>query len=181
MFTVLIWALFMVGTIFWLNVREPEQVFIRVPSEPEVITLIREVEIPTKSENTPHYSELAIDISNEDKDLLARIAYHEARGEGLLGQRAVVEVVLNRVLSDRFPSTIPAVLTQPGQFCSLDELRSMRIQEPEAFKQCMNAVEATLKETEPLLDSDVVYFMTSKSYGSHVEYTRIGGHSFYYI
>ena len=47
---------------------------------------------------------------------LALAVYHEARGEPLIGQKAVAEVVMNRVASDRFPDTICGVVMQPKQF-----------------------------------------------------------------
>lgn len=45
---------------------------------------------------------------------LALAVYYEARSEPLLGQAAVAEVVLNRVESPAFPSTICGVVTQGG-------------------------------------------------------------------
>lgn len=41
---------------------------------------------------------------------LARAVYHEARGEGIAGQFAVAEVILNRVDSPDFPGTICGVV-----------------------------------------------------------------------
>jgi N-acetylmuramoyl-L-alanine amidase len=43
---------------------------------------------------------------------LALNIYHEARGEPLVGQIAVAEVVLNRVESPRFPDTICGVVKE---------------------------------------------------------------------
>jgi spore germination cell wall hydrolase CwlJ-like protein len=45
---------------------------------------------------------------------LALAVYYEARSEPLLGQAAVAEVVLNRVESPKYPSTICDVVTQGG-------------------------------------------------------------------
>lgn len=47
---------------------------------------------------------------------LALTVYHEARGEPVLGQIAVIQVVQNRVKSNKFPNDICSVITQPGQF-----------------------------------------------------------------
>lgn len=47
---------------------------------------------------------------------LAGAIYFEARGEPLLGQLAVAEVVINRSNSGRFPATYCGVVRQPGQF-----------------------------------------------------------------
>lgn len=45
---------------------------------------------------------------------LALAVYFEARSEPIIGQAAVAQVVLNRVESDRYPSTICEVVTQGG-------------------------------------------------------------------
>lgn len=47
---------------------------------------------------------------------LAMTIYHEARGEPVLGQLAVAQVVMNRVDSPRFPDDICGVVTQSDQF-----------------------------------------------------------------
>ncbi|MCM8731165.1 cell wall hydrolase [Hephaestia sp. GCM10023244] len=47
---------------------------------------------------------------------LAGAIYFESKGEPLSGQLAVANVIMNRVESGRFPSTICGVVTQPGQF-----------------------------------------------------------------
>lgn len=46
---------------------------------------------------------------------LAQNMYHEARGEDIAGLVAVGNVVLNRVLSKRFPNTICEVVRQGGE------------------------------------------------------------------
>lgn len=45
-----------------------------------------------------------------EKGCLVEAVYHEARGEPLLGQVAVANVILNRVSSNQFPSTICKVV-----------------------------------------------------------------------
>lgn len=51
-------------------------------------------------------------ISKQDLHCLVLNTYHEARGESEAGQIAVMQVVLNRVQSDKFPTTICDVVTQ---------------------------------------------------------------------
>lgn len=51
-----------------------------------------------------------------DLDLFARVVYAESGNQGLYGQQLVVDVILNRVDSPRFPNTLYDVLTQPSQF-----------------------------------------------------------------
>lgn len=49
-------------------------------------------------------------------ECLAGAIYFEARGEPLVGQLAVAEVIINRSQSGRFPATYCGVVRQPGQF-----------------------------------------------------------------
>ncbi len=51
-----------------------------------------------------------------DLSCLASAIYFESKGEPLDGQLAVANVVINRMKSGRFPRSICAVVTQPGQF-----------------------------------------------------------------
>jgi N-acetylmuramoyl-L-alanine amidase len=52
---------------------------------------------------------------------LAKVVYHEARGESLDGKIAVANVVLNRVKSDLFPDSICSVVYQPNQFTDIEK------------------------------------------------------------
>jgi spore germination cell wall hydrolase CwlJ-like protein len=58
---------------------------------------------------TPKYTD-------EELDLLYRIAWVEARGESDKGIRLVIHVVLNRVEHRSFPDDISGVIYQPRQF-----------------------------------------------------------------
>lgn len=49
-------------------------------------------------------------------ECMAKIVHHEAANQSRDGQRAVAQVILNRVASGRFPTTICGVAHQPGQF-----------------------------------------------------------------
>ena len=52
-------------------------------------------------------------FSEEDENLLARIAMAEAEGEDVDGKALVILTVLNRVNSNEFPDTIHDVIYQP--------------------------------------------------------------------
>ena len=47
---------------------------------------------------------------------LAATVYHEARGEPLKTQQAVAEVIIERTLSGRYPTTVCGVVNQKAQF-----------------------------------------------------------------
>ena len=56
------------------------------------------------------------DAVDSELACLAGAIYYESKGEPLSGQLAVANVIMNRVESGRFPSTICGVVTQRGQF-----------------------------------------------------------------
>jgi hypothetical protein len=58
------------------------------------------------------------DTTSLDPELecMAKVVRHEAGNQSRRGQRAVAEIMMNRVRSGRFPDTICAVAHQPGQF-----------------------------------------------------------------
>lgn len=80
-----------------------------VPARPEAAEETPE-ELTVEPEPENRYAELH--FSDEDVYILACLVYHEARGESFEGQVAVVEVVLNRMLSDYFPDTVEEVVFQ---------------------------------------------------------------------
>lgn len=71
-------------------------------------------------EETPypkHRSVISASLTTSSElSCLAKNIYHEARGESSKGQLAVVAVTLNRVNSQRYPSTICGVVKQKYQF-----------------------------------------------------------------
>lgn len=117
--------LFTLALIVTLRIREtaPEPVAERtsaLAAERQTLTYIAPAR-PEAAEETPEeptvepepenrYAELH--FSDEDIYILACLVYHEARGESFEGQVAVVEVVLNRMLSDYFPDTVEEVVFQ---------------------------------------------------------------------
>ena len=55
-------------------------------------------------------------ISDYDRQLLGALIYYEAGGEPYQGKVAVGSVVVNRMLSSRFPDDMSGVIYQSGQF-----------------------------------------------------------------
>jgi N-acetylmuramoyl-L-alanine amidase len=79
-------------------------------------------EVPSKPEPTS-LRELVSSIAalpaadlSDDARCLAIAVYHESKGEPVEGQLAVAQVILNRVESGHFASSICGVVRQPGQF-----------------------------------------------------------------
>ena len=114
-------------------------------------------------------------ISDEDVYILACLVYHEARGECFEGQVAVIEVVLNRMLSDYFPDTVEEVVFQKyGDVWQFSPAPYLYSAEPD--KEQYLAVHTAIEEREHILSEDTVYFSTAP-YNESVDMI-IGNHYF---
>lgn len=113
-----------------------------------------------------------VTLTEEEKYLLARIIWLEARGESFDGQQAIAEIVLNRLVSDRFPNTIRDVIYAEGQFSTTKFLDTAKPGELQ-----YKAIECAMTQ-KSVLPMDVFFFgraaKTSKVWG------KIGGHTFCY-
>ena len=78
--------------------------------------------------------------SSGDVDLLARLISAEARGEPYSGQVAVGAVVLNRVESPAFPSSISGVIYQSGAFTCLQDGQFWQPVADSAYKAAREAL-----------------------------------------
>lgn len=113
----------------------------------------------------------ALTLSEDDLELLARLVYLEARGEPYDGQVAVAEVVLNRVVSDRFPDTVEEVIYQTGQFTPASYIESTTPGE-EQYEAVADAVDG-----ETCVTGEDVVFFSGAPYNDRV-YAVIGNHYF---
>ena len=131
--------------------------------------------IPAAEPEEPENRYARLQLDDEDVYILACLVYHEARGECFEGQVAVVEVVLNRMLSDYFPDTVEAVVFQKygdvWQFSPAPYLYSA-----EPGKEQYLAVHTAIEEREHILSEDTVYFSTAP-YNESVDMI-IGNHYF---
>jgi len=80
-----------------------------------------------------------ISYTEKELDLLSRLISAEAQGEPYTAQVAVGAVVINRVLSPKFPNTIKGVIYQKGQF---GPVRNGYINRPAASSSISAAKEA---------------------------------------
>lgn len=155
-----------------VNVEQPsyvsDDVFLALDAE----KIIEEPIVVEEEEKTPlktnRYSEL--EITEEDRELLARIVYLEAREQSFSGQRAVAEVVLNRVLDSRFPDTVYEVLYAPGQFTPAKSIASTTPTETQ-----YEVVDCVIDET-PITTENTIYFATSAL--TKNVFAKIGDHYF---
>ena len=117
-------------------------------------------------------------LDNEDKEILARAIYAEARGEPYRGQVAVGAVILNRVKSTNFPNSIEKVIYQDGQFSSVKDGQINLLPNETAFK----AAHEALNGNDP--SKGALFFYNPKTaktlwwLGSRDKLTTIGNHVF---
>lgn len=129
-------------------------------------TPIPETPIPT-AEPTPEV------ISEPDPlKLLASCIYYEARGESYEGKLAVGNVVLNRVDSRYYPSTITDVLFQNRQFTT-------KIKTETKYNSSTLKAAAEIINGKRILPADVLYFSPTPTDSYGELYIIIGNHYFY--
>lgn len=58
-------------------------------------------------------------LSREEKELIALVTMAEAEGECEEGKRLVIDTILNRIDSEYFPNTVYEVIYQKNQFTSI--------------------------------------------------------------
>ena len=90
---------------------EPEVVETAEPEEPEVPAIDKGAALPALVAQMR-----GTEPGSRELECLAAGVYFESKGEPLLGQLAVGEVIVNRAKSGRFPDTYCGVLLQRGQF-----------------------------------------------------------------
>ena len=113
-----------------------------------------------------------VELTLEEENLLARMIWVEAQGECFEGQQAVAEVVLNRLVSDKFQRSIKGVIYADNQFRSVPFLEDA---EPTSIQY--EAIERAL-EGPYVLDEGVVHFATYPVNDNI--WGQIGGHVFCY-
>lgn len=107
----------------------------------------------------PRYADL-IDPDNLNKEqrCLAEAVYFEARSEPVEGQAAVAQVILNRVKSGLYPSSICGVVYQNRhrhlacQFTFACEGKSLRIRDSESWERATRVASAVLEGRTYLAD-----------------------------
>lgn len=140
-------------------------------------TKVSEEEVLTEAQEDAvvYQNRWNISLTQEEIDLLARIVWLESCGEPQRGQEAVVEVIFNRIASDKYPNTLYDVLSQgnPTQFCSWKNRNIARPTEKE-----YQSIENVLNGNTNILRNDTLYFST-EPLTSRLDVV-IGGHSFCY-
>lgn len=113
-----------------------------------------------------------LELTQQEQQLLAKLIWLEARGEGAEGQQAIAEIVYNRMASEQFPDTLEAVIYAEGQFRSISHLEEATPSQAQ-YDALENALEGPY-----VLPMEVVYFATYPV--NENVWGEIGGHIFCY-
>jgi len=114
---------------------------------------------------------------------LSLALYHEARGEPVSGQMMVAKVIVNRVASPRWPSSMCNVITQDHQFSFYRKGKTPKPRDEEAWAKAQELA------VQIINDPDVLPYTTADHYHTvdvrpvwrrklH-RIVRIGKHIFY--
>ena len=95
---------------------------------------------------------------NDNVNLLAALCIAEAGNQDDTGKKLVIDVVLNRMVSDEFPDTIEDVIYAPNAFScvhdgGLEKAKSMYTE---------HEIKLVMDELCDEVDYDVVYFRTDR-------------------
>jgi spore germination cell wall hydrolase CwlJ-like protein len=116
-----------------------------------------------------------VTFAEGDRYLLANLIYCEAGGEPYEGQLAVGSVVINRVLSAKYPDSVVGVIYQSKQFSPVASGRlDLALAANKATTQCYQAADEAMTGVTNV--GNCVYFRTPVEGLTGI---RIGGHIFY--
>lgn len=116
-----------------------------------------------------------VSFAEGDRYLLANLIYCEAGGEPYAGQLAVGAVVINRVLSAKYPDTVTGVIYQSSQFSPVASGRlSLALAANLATSSCYQAADEAMSGVTNV--GTCVYFRTPIEGLTGIS---IGGHIFY--
>lgn len=116
-----------------------------------------------------------VTFSDGDRYLLANLIYCEAGGEPYAGQLAVGSVVINRVLSAKFPDSVVGVIYQNRQFSPVASGRlDLALASNKATSSCYQAADEAMAGISNV--GNCVFFRTPVDGLTGIS---IGGHIFY--
>jgi hypothetical protein len=147
-----------------------------VTETPSTEAPVYETEAPVEETTAPETeaasSSSSVSASSDDTTLLAALIYCEAGNQSYEGMVAVGAVVMNRVASSSFPSTISDVIYQSGQFTPAYSGALASALANGVPSTCYDAAVAALNGENPV--GSALYFNTGSGKG-----VKIGAHQFY--
>lgn len=176
---------FMLAWIMILNSSGSSWYMRYIPEEPKteiVETLSKPVETPEVEEQEEVQApepivQKPVDstnlyLSESDINLIALVTMAEAEGEGELGQRLVIDVILNRMDSSRFPNTISGVIYARNAFECMWNGRVNRCYVRDDIRQLV------IEEMQSRTNSNIHYFRTNHYHGFGKPVVQVGNHYF---
>jgi spore germination cell wall hydrolase CwlJ-like protein len=151
-------------------------------------------ETPVSSKSGIQFSKSWLDAQPKAKGnaqwkCLSEALYFEARGETVKGQFAVAEVILNRVKSTRFPSSLCGVINQGTgrkyqcQFTYTCDGQAENIHNPAAYGRVSKVARAIMDGKSPVLTNGATHYHTTavrpRWAKVYTKTARIGVHIFY--
>lgn len=133
---------------------------------------------------TSYAGHLSQEEYSQELKCMAYNLYHEARGEGDKGMRAVGEVTIQRALSSSFPDTVCSVVYQPKQFSWTHDDISDVPMDLVAYFHAVDLAQQLLHAEPTVLGGEALYFhasyiATPKHAIGRPVIARIGKHIFY--
>ena len=102
------------------------------------------------------YAAVIKTLTAEERELICKITYREAGNQSIIGQRAVMEVILNRLCSGVWPNDIESVLSAPGQFSTWSSRNKITDEKLAEMQFVLSIVETD--NTTILPNNNYVYF-----------------------
>lgn len=132
----------------------------------------------SETENEPYvspYADLIDSLTDYEKYLILQITYCEAGNQKIKGQRAVIEVILNRVMyeGNTFPDDVEGVLSQPNHFSTWP----LRNREDKQHNEEQEKALQLVHDEEPILTKDYITFSRGQ-FSWADNYIQIGDHWF---
>ena len=127
----------------------------------------------------------------QEKQCLTAALWHEARGEGLQGIKAVASVIENRKQSPQYPSTYCKIIKQHKQFSFVQDGKpihkleqQVKPSEKEVFALVSSLAEQMLQgRFKPVLPARVLHYTThavSNQWTAKMQVVaKVGNHRFY--
>ena len=166
-------------------IEEPRIIYLTIEEAPHVIELfIKEEEEKKQTEQEPkieqkvtcsnQYAVIINSLTQQEKELICRIAYLEAGNQCVEGQRAVIEVILNRVIKAEWPGTVEGVLSAPHQFSTWKNRNKVSNEQIIQMNNILNIVSCSNDTVLPNIN--YVYFNNSNGSKNSI---KIQGHWFW--
>ncbi len=125
----------------------------------------------TEYEYNNIYDKIVINLSDYEKELILKTTYAEAGNQSMEGQRAVIEVILNRVISERYPDSVVGVLSESGQFETWSFVSSIEYNEEQ-----IQALDIVCTSQSILNENYLMFSKGQNDWGRN--YVKIGDHWF---